>query len=151
MVAGQGELSASAFLDRVAGCLRHDLVPEGPPARIRRRGTLLQVDFGQPSIHYEVWLQQQRRQVEVGLHFEADRALNSWLLDRFGPEMLAVRGELGPEVELEQWTESWGRIHTYLPITAIDDALAERTAERLLSTIVCLQPRLSAFLAAWQQ
>jgi hypothetical protein len=107
----------------------------------------VQVSFGRPSLHYEVWLQRARRQVEVGLHFEADAALNGWLLQRFAPEMPAVWAATNRPLELEQWTASWGRIHATLPAELVDETLARCAASCLVDCVVHLQPRLESLLA----
>jgi len=139
-------LGTRAFLNRVADRVRARLDATDRHAKLYRRWTMLQVHFGPPKVHYEVWVQVPRRQVELGLHFEATEDMNGWLLRRFSDEMLAVRDELGSDFELEQWTKRWGRIHTYVRFDKLDDALAAMIADRMVSTIACLQPRLEALL-----
>ncbi len=141
------ELGTRAFLARVQDLAAERLAVMGLAPRWRQRYGLLQAAFGTQSIHYEVWLQRGRGQVEVGLHFEADARQNGWLMRRFGAQMVAVQHELGPGFELEQWTASWGRIHTYLSVDVVDEALAVAAAQTLADSIRVLQPRLEDLLA----
>ncbi|MCB0215483.1 MAG: hypothetical protein H6648_04910 [Caldilineae bacterium] len=140
------ELSNQQFVGQVARRVELGLADAERPARVSRRFSMVQVSYGQPRLHYEAWIQRGRGQVELGLHFEGSAELNGRLLQAFAAEMLAVRGELGPDFELEQWTQSWGRIHAYLRFERVDEALAERVGERLVATVRCLQPRLDRIL-----
>jgi hypothetical protein len=53
------------------------------------------------------------------------------------PEVMA---RLGPQVELEEWTSSWTRIHQTLPYDPLSEPLAEEVARRLAEMIAVLQP-----------
>jgi hypothetical protein len=147
MSAAHVELGTRAFLAGVRASADEALRARGLAPEWRQRFGFLQASFGQPGLHHEVWLQRPRRQVEVGLHFEADAELNGWLLRRFAAEMPAVWAALGPAFELEQWTSTWGRIHAYLPFGVMDEALVRRSAGCLVDCIADLQPRLEALLA----
>lgn len=140
----RSDLTNRQFVGRVATRIQRGLEAntELGEARLRRRGSMLQVDFGRRPFHYEAWVQRSRAQVEVGLHLEADAASNGRLLRCLAPQMHAVRAELGDDVELEQWTRSWGRVHALVPIDEVDPELVEDVAARLLAFIRCLQPRL---------
>lgn len=140
-------LGTRPFLGRVQQLATERLAAESLEPLWRHRHGFLQASFGAAGVHYEVWLQRGRGQVEVGLHFEADAGHNGWLLRRFAEDMMAVRHALGPGFELEQWTTSWGRIHTYLPCTTVDEALAVEAARTLADCILVLQPRLEGILA----
>jgi hypothetical protein len=140
-------LGVTTFLRRVQATSTEHLAARDVHPTWQQRFAFLQASFGIRGIHYEVWLQQARRQVEVGLHFEADSELNGWLLRRFAPEMPAIRHALGAGFELEQWTASWGRVHAYLPLAQVDDVLVGQVSQCLADTVVCLQPLLTTFLA----
>jgi hypothetical protein len=142
------QLSNRQFVSRLATRVERGLAGIAPTLRPSRRGSMLQVGCGWPGLHYEAWLQRGREQIELGLHFEASQDFNARMLRAFAPEMLDIRHELGPEFELEQWTERWGRIHCYLPYTTVDVALIDRVAERMLAMIECLQPRLEDLIDA---
>ena len=115
----------------------------------RSRFTLIQIFYSRRTIHYEVWIRGQERLIEIGLHFESDRATNAALLDYFreAPRAFEIKDVLGDQVELEQWTESWTRIHQLLPYTQLDAATAEEVAKHLAPMIVTLQPMLEKALA----
>jgi hypothetical protein len=146
---GREDLTNRQFVGRVATRIDRGLQEQAPlgEARLRRRGSMLQVDFGRRPLHYEAWVQRSRGQVEVGLHLEGDAAGNGRLMQCLAPQMLAIRAELGDDVELEQWTKSWGRVHTLVDFDLVDAALVERVSERLLAFILCLQPRIEDCLA----
>jgi hypothetical protein len=141
-----GEMTNRQFVAGLARYLKQAAPDREGPPRVAQRFSMVQVSYGQPKLHYEAWIQRGRGQVELGLHFEASEALNSRLLQGFSGQMLAVRDELGPDVELEQWTRSWGRIHAYEPIDQVDQALVEHVGERMVALIDCLQPRLEAIM-----
>ncbi len=115
----------------------------------RSRFTLIQFYYSRRTIHYEVWVRGQERLIEIGLHFESDRETNAALLDYFRevPRAFEIKDALGDQVELEQWTESWTRIHQLLPYTQLDAATAEDVAKHLAPMIVTLQPMLERALA----
>lgn len=142
------ELTNRQFVSRLATRVERGLLGLAPKLRPSRRNSMLQVGCGWPGLHYEAWLQRGRGQVELGLHFEASQEFNARMLCAFAPEMLAIRHELGPEFELEQWTERWGRIHRYLSFEAVDVALTDRVAASMLAMIECLQPRLEEMIDA---
>ncbi len=103
-------------------------------------GSLIKFHFGDRRIHYEVWVQRRARLVEVGLHFEGDRAANLAWLDVLAPRLPEVRHLLGPEVTAEHWTEAWTRIHEEAPLETLEeDSLLEVTA-RLARLMRALQP-----------
>ncbi len=115
----------------------------------RSRFTLIQFYYSRRTIHYEVWVRGQERLIEIGLHFESDRETNAALLDYFRevPRAFEIKDALGDQVELEQWTESWTRIHQLLPYTQLDAATAEDVAKHLAPMIVTLQPMLERAMA----
>jgi hypothetical protein len=139
----------------------HDEVGRRLPSRfskaqVRVEPSLLQVHFGDPLVHYEVWVQRKTRSIEIGLHFEGDRDSNRrWaeLLAAQGPEL---QRQLGPGAELEDWTRKWTRLHETRPVPGDDwrpkrdltSELAQDVAQRLVRYIQVLQPILDAVPAA---
>ncbi len=104
--------------------------------------TLVKLYYTQPRIHYEVWVRGKERLIEVGLHFEADKTTNDALLAYFRERALEIHAELGPRVEVEQWTNSWSRVHEVVPYTALNADLVDLLAKRLSRMISVLQPML---------
>lgn len=125
------------------------------PFSARLRWVWLQIHYWTPRIHYEVWLTRKTGRIEIGLHFEGEREFSYRWAEALAPRMAEVQAALGPQVELEEWTPSWTRIHQTLPYEPLSESLAEAVAERLAATIAVLQPileeeraKVSAGLAA---
>ncbi len=102
--------------------------------------TFIQLYYAKRGIHYEIQVRGQTRQIEVGLHFEADRETNAALLKCFCDHIFEIKDTLGPQVEAEQWTASWTRVHELMPYTHLDEETAKAAAKRLAKMIVALQP-----------
>ncbi len=107
--------------------------------------SLVKLHYDNPTVHYEVWVRGTERLIEVGLHFEADKATNDALREYFAARALEIKAELGPRVEVEQWTNSWSRVHEVVPYTSLDAALVEMLAKKLSRMISVLQPMLKDF------
>ncbi|HUG16897.1 MAG TPA: hypothetical protein VMM78_17955 [Thermomicrobiales bacterium] len=107
----------------------------------RQTMNLLKVHYGANyRIHYEVWINSEKRYVELGLHFEDGPASTERLLRHFDTWILEIKDLLGPEVELERWTQSWGHLFELRPLEPLSDSLAARLAARLARHIGVLQP-----------
>jgi hypothetical protein len=133
------------FLDLVAHETRKQL-----PARYRKfhtwkRYTLIQLFYARRSIHYEVWVRGgEIHALEIGLHCEADAATNARLLQLFDTHLLEIKDALGSQIEAEQWTKSWTRVHELLPYKTLDESTARQCAKRLAQMIPLFEPLLIA-------
>lgn len=107
--------------------------------------TIVKLSYTNPKIHYEVWVRGQERLIEIGLHFEADQDTNDALREYFDARSFEIRANLGPRVEVEQWTNSWSRVHQVVPYKVLDAALVESVAKKLARMITVLQPMLDEF------
>jgi len=107
--------------------------------------SMVKLHYSNPKLHYEVWVRGQERLVEVGFHFEADKATNDALREYFASRALEIHAELGPRVEVEQWTNSWSRVHEVVPYTSLDAELVDQLAKKLARMISVLQPMLKEF------
>jgi hypothetical protein len=119
-----------------------DALREGLTSRIR--SVWLQMHYHSPKVHYEVWLTRKTGRIEIGLHFEGTREFSyRWaeLMSGHAPE---IYGGLGPDVEIEEWTQSWTRIHQSMPYDPLSEPLAEEVARRLAEMITVLQPIVEA-------
>ena len=115
----------------------------------RVRWSLLQVYFEKTTVHYEVWVQRKARRIEIGLHFEGEQEENYRWAQALAPRSLEIQAQLGPNVELEEWTRSWTRLHeTRSLVGDLADDLAEEIAERLALFIEVLEPILAQERAA---
>lgn len=128
------------FLQGIADHTRQMLPAGYRDFKSRRRGSLIQIWYGRPQIHYEVWVQGQRSRIEVGLHLESKRPLNDSVLRHLAERFVAVQAELGPAVELEQWTQSWGRVHRFVPYDRLDESLCRTVGDELARMIAVLEP-----------
>jgi hypothetical protein len=111
---------------------------DGVTSRIR--SVWLQLHYHTSKVHYEVWLTRKTNRIEIGLHFEGARGFSYRWAELIAPYMPEIKARLGPQVELEEWTASWARVHQSLPYDPLSDALAEQVARRLAETITVLQP-----------
>ena len=107
--------------------------------------TIVKISYRNPKIHYEVWVRGPERLIEIGLHFEADKATNDALLAHFDARAVEIHAELGPHIEIERWTNSWSRVHQVVPYKSLDAALVAAIAKKLARMIVVLQPMLAEF------
>ena len=139
-VTSVGGMSRRAFFDQVVACLRTRLPPEWSGFRSRQYANLLKVHYGNEGVHYEVWVDARREQLEVGLHFEDGPVSTAAYLRHFDAVIVQVKHELGAEVDLERWTTSWGRIAQQYALMPLSPDLAERVADRLAAMIRTLEP-----------
>ena len=130
------------FFVAVAQTTRPKLPERYRQFNARSRFTFAQFYFARPSLHYEVWVRGKEKLIEVGLHFEADRATNAELLDYMLERIFEIKDALGDQVEAEQWTSSWTRVHELVPYQNLDDGTVKKIAERLALAIRTLQPLL---------
>ncbi len=134
--------------------LVYDALPGQLSERLRKhdwrvRWSLLQVYFEKPAIHYEVWVQRKARRIELGLHFECDREESYRWAEVLAPRAIEIQAQLGQNVELEEWTKSWTRLHETLHLeTDLSEALAADVAQRLARYIEVLEPILEEERAA---
>lgn len=127
-----------------------NLVYDGLPGQLsaelrkhdwRVRWSLLQVYFEKPAVHYEVWVQRKARRIELGLHFECERDESYRWAEVLAPRAIEIQAQLGQNVELEEWTKSWTRLHETLHLDAdLSEALAADVAQRLARYIEVLEP-----------
>lgn len=134
-------MRSADFLSHVVQAVRPKLPAQWQEFATNGFGNLVKLYYGDPSVHFEVWVQGKTSRVEVGLHFETDQATNDRLMAYFAERFVEVQAALGPRIELDEWTRTWGRIHEMVPFTVLDESLVERVAARLTQATV-LQPML---------
>src|SRR3990172_12845471 len=115
----------------------------------RVRFVWFQLHYHSPKVHYEIWLTRKTSRIEIGLHFEGPHEFSYRWAELMAPHMPEIQGRLGPQVELEEWTASWARIHQTLPYDPLSEPLAEEVARRLANTIAVLQPIVERELPAF--
>jgi hypothetical protein len=99
--------------------------------------------YGHQRLHYEIWTNGRDQHIEIGLHFENGPESTESLIHFFDQHIVEIKHELGPEIELERWTNSWGRIFLLLPYQPLTEDLAVEVADRLQRMISVLQPLLN--------
>lgn len=129
-----------AFYGRVAERTRSLLSPELRSFTARPMFNIMKFAYDNERVHYEIVLDVTRRWIEIALHFEDGPASTLQYLRLFDSRIVELKDDLGPEIELERWTQSWGRIYELWPLTGVDRALADSVAERLAAYITTLQP-----------
>ncbi|MEX2247177.1 MAG: hypothetical protein WEC75_10870 [Dehalococcoidia bacterium] len=137
------------FLTEVREGLRRKGAARLRGSRIRQESSRLEVDFGDPAVHYVVAVHRKWRSLEIGLHFEGERADNERRLGLLAERSDAIRRRLGAGVEFETWTKQWTRVHESTVVCSSDDwspkrdltpALARSTVTRFLRFVRVLQP-----------
>jgi hypothetical protein len=101
----------------------------------RIRYGMLQLHYGDRRVHYEVWLVRKTGLIEVGLHFESERETNQAHAEVLAERALELREFLGPDVELEQWSPSWTRLHLTVPLRTLDAAFSREIGEKLAALV----------------
>ena len=102
--------------------------------------SLVKFHYGNPKIHYEVWVRRRAGTIEVGLHFEAAPEENSRYLEHLISRYTNVIASLGPDVEPEQWTGSWTRVHQVFPYSTLDEDLLMLVSGHTAQMMRVLEP-----------
>jgi len=106
----------------------------------KTHGSLAQLHFADPRIHYEVWFHWRTGRVELGLHFERDEKTNERLFEAFDRHIVELKATLGQSVDLERWDKGWSRVYETWPCDRPDRAFREHIFERLAAIIATLEP-----------
>jgi hypothetical protein len=140
-------LSQSAFLNTLPDELRPGLPPALRGFQTRRPwSSLLQIHYGESSLHYEVgpvWPRpgQTINGWELGFHCEShDHALNRVLLDGFRRHLFEIKATLGEGIEAEMWDRGWTKIYEVYPAAPLTEAYRAAVAGRLAAIMACLHP-----------
>ena len=129
------------FLEVLADLVRQQLPPELSDFQTPRRVTsLIKLYYGHPSTHYEVWVQKRKKEVEVGLHFEADPESNFGQLEMLSQRSEEIRASLGPEFEIGDWDRGWTRAHETVPLEPLNDDFLVELSFKLSAMIRTLEP-----------
>ena len=110
-------------MDEVVERLRRILPPERQHFARRQQWALAQFHYGDPRIHYEVWVRRGSGRVEVGLHFESDRRTNAELLAHFEEHVIPIKATLGATLWTPIATMAWTAFVVYGIATAVGKQL----------------------------
>jgi hypothetical protein len=141
-------LTRSDFFADVVERLRAALPAELADFQSKTTMSLLKVYYGNERVHYEVWANGSQRTLEIGLHFEDGPISTSAYLAHFDRMIVELKHHLGPDVELERWTSTWGHLYEVAPLTNLTPALVAQTVSRLGALISTLQPLVEAAAVA---
>ena len=134
-------MRSSDFMKAIPDATRPHLPPVLRDFRWTARSWLVQIHYGHPRLHYEVWSLSRRNLLELGLHFEhRNRSVNARLLDHFDAHAVAIKAELGEGVEVEPWDKGWAKVYETLPLEPFEPAYLEIVAVRLAQMMAYLQP-----------
>jgi hypothetical protein len=111
----------------------------------RPLGSLAQLHYSDPRVHYELWFHWRTGRLEIGLHFERDERTNAALFDLFDRHIVAIKAELGEGIDLERWDKGWARIYETWPCERVDRPFRARTFERVAQLIGVLEPIHASF------
>jgi hypothetical protein len=136
----KASLNRLDFFAAIVAEVRKDLPAELSDFRHRANTMLLKIDYGNERVHYEVWTDGARGRVEIGLHFEDGPASTLAYLAFFDARIVEIKHALGPEIELERWTASWGHLFASVPLGRLDRAFVKSVSARLAAQIATLQP-----------
>ena len=139
-------MRSSDFMKAIPDAARPHLPPTLRDFQWHARAWLVQIHYGQPAVHYEVWSMAYRNLLELGLHFEQrDPAANARLLAYFDARAIAIKAELGESVEVEPWDKGWAKVYETWPLEPFEPPFVEKVAGRLAQMIAYLQPLLDGF------
>lgn len=148
-MAGDISLRIRDFLAIVRDAVLASAPPDGgPPYAWRQRFSYLQFYRRDSRVHFEVWPQKKTGRLEVGLHFEGPREFSYAWAERLAERAGEIMAALGPDVELEEWTPAWTRLHRTVPFEALTPELAEEAAALLRRFMGALQPMVDE---AWDE
>lgn len=139
-VPGARSLNRRDFFAAVVARVQQKVSPEWAGFRHRANPMLLKIDFGNERVHFEVWPDNARGHVEVGLHFEDGPASTAAYLAYFDQNIVEIKHKLGPAIELERWTVSWGHLFEIHTLRPLDRRFAMEIGDCLARQIDLLQP-----------
>jgi hypothetical protein len=138
----------NGFFQRIINGARKNLPDELARFHAKPGFDLVKIWYDNERIHYEAAIDLHREHIEIALHFEDGPVSTAIYLRAFDAEILAVKHELGHTIELERWTQSWGRVFELTPLTTLDAKTGEWAAQRMVAFITELQPILECTYAA---
>ena len=115
------------------------------PARLRAvrhrcRSSQAQWFFDDPRLHFEAWWHANTGRLELGLHLEAEPAMNDRIATGLARQLLLIKARLGQQLDLEPWDRGWVRLYETYAIEVFDGAQIKRTATRMAELIAVIWP-----------
>lgn len=132
--------SRAAFFDDVLRRLRAELAPDLREFQIRRYSYLVKLFYQNERVHFEVWVDNIRSQIEIGLDFEDGAESTAAYLSFFDQHIVEIKEQTGPTLELERWTKTWGHFVEVYPIEPFIPERSQEIADRMIVIMSTLQP-----------
>ena len=76
---------------------------------------LIKVHYGDPSAHYELHIQRRHARLSLASTSKAPPKTTLSHLENLQARLADIKQQLGAEVEAEQWTRKWTRVHETIP------------------------------------
>jgi hypothetical protein len=130
----------AVFFDDITRYLRVELPPDLRDFQLRQTPFLMKLYYQNERVHFEVWVDSIRQQIEIGLDFEDGPESTAAYLAFFDEHIVEIKEQTGPELELERWTKTWGHFVEVYPIEPLDRERALQIAGRMATFISVLQP-----------
>lgn len=140
MTAPSTRYSRSAFFDDIVRWLRAELPEELRQFQVRKQSHLIKLFYQNERVHFEVWVDSLRSQIEVGLDFEDGAESTAAYLAFFDQRIVEIKAQTGPALDFERWTKSWAHFVEVYPIEPFDRQTARTIAQRLTVIVSVLQP-----------
>jgi len=106
----------------------------------RARSSQAQWFYGDPRLHFEAWWHPNTGRLELGLHLEAEPAMNDRIANGLARQLLLIKARLGQQFDLEPWDRGWVRLYETYPVEVFNAAEIKRTAARMAELIVVIWP-----------
>jgi hypothetical protein len=135
-------LSLNEFLRTLPGVTIPHLPPDLRGIQVRQPWRwLLQLHYGDPSLHFEVSHISRLNGWELGFHCESrDHELNLSLIRGFQSHLAEIKDTLGEQIEAEMWDKGWTKIYEVYPSRTTTTEYQAAVGRRLAQIIACLQP-----------
>lgn len=130
----------AAFFEDIIRQLRAELPPELSQFQVRNYSYLIKLFYGNERVHFEVWVDSIRDQIEIGLDFEDGADSTTAYLEFFDRRIVEIKEQTGPTLELERWTKTWGHFVEVYPIEPFERETARLIGNRMVVFISTLQP-----------
>ncbi|MEZ4506388.1 MAG: hypothetical protein R2848_11265 [Thermomicrobiales bacterium] len=130
----------SAFFEDIARYLRIELPVGLRDFKLRQTSYLMKLYYQNERVHFEVWVDTLRQQIEIGLDFEDGAESTAAYLAFFDKRIVEIKAQTGPTVELERWTKTWGHFVEVYPIEPLTRERALMIGDRMVTFMSVLQP-----------
>jgi hypothetical protein len=128
-----------SFLAGIGPRVREQISPDLGRSNWTAMSFMAKLWYGNKDLHYEIWVRERLRTIEVGLHFEADPLTNARLLAAFTANGKAIRRAL-VGARIEEWDRGWARVWEPVPLRRMDAGFAADLADRTAAYVNALEP-----------